>query len=85
VLADDTDPEGGPLTAGAASDPANCTVVLDADGSFTYLHDPLFTGWSGPSASAPLAGRPAVNPLSGDGGACVPTSALPPGESATPG
>ena len=44
VLANDTDPEGGPLTAGSASDPPNGTVVLDADGSFVYLPDPLFTG-----------------------------------------
>ena len=42
VLAND----GGtrPLTAGSASDPANGTVALNADGSFTYTPDAGFTG-----------------------------------------
>jgi VCBS repeat-containing protein len=46
VLANDSDPDGGPssLIARNASDPANGTVALGADGSFTYTPDPGFTG-----------------------------------------
>ena len=36
VLANDTDPNGDALTAALATPPANGTVVLNADGSFTY-------------------------------------------------
>ena len=39
VLANDTDAEGGGLTAEKVSDPTNGTVTLNADGSFTYTHD----------------------------------------------
>jgi VCBS repeat-containing protein len=39
VLDNDTDPEGGALTAIKVADPANGTVTLNANGSFTYTHD----------------------------------------------
>ncbi|HVF06439.1 MAG TPA: Ig-like domain-containing protein [Frankiaceae bacterium] len=44
VLLNDSDPDGDPLTAGDASDPANGSVTLDADGSFTYTPDANFHG-----------------------------------------
>jgi VCBS repeat-containing protein len=44
VLANDTDPEGDPLTAVLSSAPANGTVALNADGSFTYTPNKGFTG-----------------------------------------
>ena len=45
VLVNDTDPEGGALTAVKTSDPAHGTVTLNADGSFTYTNngDPATT------------------------------------------
>jgi ELWxxDGT repeat protein/VCBS repeat-containing protein len=44
VLGNDTDAEGGVLTAVLATDPANGTVSLGADGSFTYTPNPGFAG-----------------------------------------
>ncbi|CAA9275684.1 MAG: RTX toxins and related Ca2+-binding proteins [uncultured Acidimicrobiales bacterium] len=44
VLANDTDPDGNVLSAGSASAPANGTVALNADGSFTYTANPGFLG-----------------------------------------
>ena len=45
VLTNDTDVDTGTTkTAGAASDPANGTVTLNADGSFTYTPDSGFVG-----------------------------------------
>lgn len=46
VLANDTDPDGGPsaLIARNASDPPHGAVVLNSDGSFTYTPDSGFTG-----------------------------------------
>jgi VCBS repeat-containing protein len=44
VLVNDTDPENDPLTAGGASTPANGTVTLNADGSFTYTPNAAFSG-----------------------------------------
>ena len=44
VLANDRDPEGGPLTASDASDPADGTVILNVDGSFSYNPDVNFFG-----------------------------------------
>ena len=44
VLANDTDVEGGPLTASLAEDVANGTLTLNADGSFTYEPDDNFNG-----------------------------------------
>ena len=47
VLADDSDVEGGALAAGNASDPANGTVTLNPDGSFSYTPD---NGYVGPDS-----------------------------------
>ncbi|TLM99834.1 tandem-95 repeat protein, partial [bacterium] len=44
VLANDTDPESGPLTAVLASQAAHGAVVLNAAGSFTYTPD---ANWHG--------------------------------------
>ena len=46
VLKNDSDPDSGPsaLVARNASDPANGTVVLASNGSFTYTPDPDFNG-----------------------------------------
>jgi hypothetical protein len=43
VLANDTDPDGGPKTIGSASDPANGTVVITGGGTgLTYQPDPNY-------------------------------------------
>src|SRR5437867_3495497 len=39
VLANDTDAEGNTLTANKLTDPAHGSVVLNADGTFSYSHD----------------------------------------------
>lgn len=44
VLANDSDPEGDPLTASLETGPANGTIVFNADGSFTYTHNAGFVG-----------------------------------------
>ncbi len=44
VLVGDTDPDGDNLTATNASDPANGSVTLQSNGSFTYMPDPDFNG-----------------------------------------
>jgi VCBS repeat-containing protein len=44
VLSNDSDPEATPLTAQAASDPDQGSVVLGSDGSFTYTPDSGATG-----------------------------------------
>jgi ELWxxDGT repeat protein len=44
VLGNDTDPDGGTLTAGSPSTPDNGTVTLNPDGSFTYTPDAGFVG-----------------------------------------
>jgi large repetitive protein len=44
VLANDTDADGDALTAGMPTEPANGTLVLNADGSFTYTPDAGFSG-----------------------------------------
>ena len=44
VLADDYDPSGAPLTALLVDGPANGQLTFHADGSFSYLQDPGFTG-----------------------------------------
>jgi VCBS repeat-containing protein len=45
VLANDSDPDGDPLTAAKASDPSHGAVTMNADGTFTYT--PV-AGYSGP-------------------------------------
>jgi VCBS repeat-containing protein len=44
VLANDTDPDGGTLTARLVSGPANGTLTLAADGSFSYSPDANWWG-----------------------------------------
>jgi VCBS repeat-containing protein len=44
VLANDTDIEGDPLTASVVAAPANGTLVLNANGSFTYTPNHDFNG-----------------------------------------
>ena len=44
VLANDSDPEGDALTVTDATDPANGSVTVNADGSFTYVPDPGYFG-----------------------------------------
>jgi VCBS repeat-containing protein len=44
VLANDTDADGDPLTAALVSGPANGTLVLNADGSFSYTPSADFSG-----------------------------------------
>src|SRR5690606_11603100 len=44
VLANDNDPDGNALTASLVTAPVNGTVVLNADGSFTYTPNSDFFG-----------------------------------------
>ncbi len=44
VLANDTDPDGGPLSINAVDDPAHGSVTVGADGLVRYTPDPGFTG-----------------------------------------
>jgi hypothetical protein len=44
VLANDTDPDGDPMTASLVSGPANGTLDFNSDGSFTYTSSPTFFG-----------------------------------------
>lgn len=44
VLANDTDPNGDPLTAEVVRGPLNGTLTLNEDGSFTYIPNPGFSG-----------------------------------------
>jgi len=44
VLSNDNDPDGDPLTTLLASGPANGTVTLNADGSFSYTPNANFSG-----------------------------------------
>lgn len=44
VLANDSDPDGGTLTASPVDQPANGTLALSSDGSFTYTPNPGFSG-----------------------------------------
>ncbi len=44
VLTNDRDPQGLPLTASLTSQPANGTVTLSPDGSYTYTPPTGFTG-----------------------------------------
>jgi N-acetylneuraminic acid mutarotase len=44
LLGNDSDPDGDPLTAALQTGPANGSVTVNADGSFTYTPDSGFTG-----------------------------------------
>jgi VCBS repeat-containing protein len=44
VLSNDTDPEGSQLTAVKVSDPAHGTLILNANGSFSYTPSSGYTG-----------------------------------------
>lgn len=44
VLANDGDPDGDPLLAELATEPAHGELALNADGAFTYRPDPDYTG-----------------------------------------
>jgi uncharacterized repeat protein (TIGR01451 family) len=44
VLINDTDPDGDPLAAILVTGPANGSLTLNLDGSFTYLPNPGFSG-----------------------------------------
>lgn len=44
VLLNDSDPDGDPVSAQNGSDPAQGSLSLNSDGSFTYTPDPLATG-----------------------------------------
>ena len=44
VLANDTDPDGDPLTAVLVTGPSHGTLTLNANGSFTYTPAANFTG-----------------------------------------
>jgi VCBS repeat-containing protein len=44
VLANDTDPDGDELRVDIATDPANGSIVVNADGTITYTPDPAFEG-----------------------------------------
>ena len=46
VIANDFDPDGDTLTVTGNTDPANGTVVVNPDGTYTYTPDPGFTGRS---------------------------------------
>ena len=47
MLANDSDPNGDPLTAVLRTSPVNGTLTLSADGSFTYVHDGSETSTDG--------------------------------------
>ena len=44
MLANDTDPDGDPLTAALVSGPGNGSLALNADGSFSYQPNEDFVG-----------------------------------------
>ena len=44
VLANDYDPDGDPISATGATQPANGYVIMRTDGSFDYTPDPGFSG-----------------------------------------
>ena len=44
MLANDTDPDGNPLTAVVVTGPAHGTLTLNSDGSFTYTPTSSFVG-----------------------------------------
>jgi hypothetical protein len=44
VLDNDSDPDGDPLTVGAATQPSNGSVTINPDGTITYTPDTFFIG-----------------------------------------
>jgi hypothetical protein len=63
VLGNDVDNGGGALSAQLVSSPASGVLTLNADGSFTYLPNPGFSGTDGFSyraTSSAGAGNPAI-------------------------
>ena len=44
VLANDSDPDGDPLTATLVGEPTNGTLTFESDGSFNYTPNPDFSG-----------------------------------------
>ncbi|WP_181423484.1 Ig-like domain-containing protein [Halomonas heilongjiangensis] len=47
VLANDSDPDGDPLTVGSATQPANGTITINANGTITYTPNHGFHGSDG--------------------------------------
>ncbi len=82
VLADDTDPQGLPLTAIVATFPRDGTVIVNAAGAFVYTPNPGFTGIDtfsyvasdGRSVSAPATVAIGVTPIGGTTAAVVPAT-----------
>jgi len=75
VLDNDTDADGNPLTAMWVSGPSNGSLVLNADGSFTYTPNPTFVDSDdsftyvandGTADSAVATVTVTVNPVAGD-------------------
>ena len=72
VLANDTDADGDPLNAAVVTGPANGTLTMNADGSFTYTPSANFSGSDsftytasdGSATSDPITVTITVNPLS---------------------
>ena len=44
VLANDSDPDGDPIIVGMSTNPSNGTLILGADGGFTYVPNQGFSG-----------------------------------------
>ncbi|GIW02296.1 Ig-like domain-containing protein [Roseiflexus sp.] len=73
VLTGASDPDGDPLTAVLIGEPANGTLTLNADGSFTYTPQPAFVGvdtcqiaaFDGEDRSAPVEVRITVTAAPG--------------------
>ena len=86
VLVNDSDPEEAPLTAQLVSVPAYGTLLLNADGSFTYTHDGsettadsfTYAAYDGSAASAPATVSITILPQATDvvGGTIATSSAL---------
>ena len=71
LLYDDTDPDGDALTAAAASQPSHGSLTVNADGTFTYVHDGsettsdsfTYTASDGSLTSGPVTVGITVNPV----------------------